>query len=77
MHSILHRFAEQSMSLSTVLLMNLAAKPKATNCEKYIIDISMRIVQFPLTFTKINDIYNIQPYLVEDKASSELSEIER
>ena len=27
--------------------------------------------------TKINDIYNIQPYLVEDKASSELSEIER
>ena len=26
MHSILHRFAEQSMSLSTVLLMNLAEK---------------------------------------------------
>ena len=83
MHSILHRFAEQSMSLSTVLLMNLAAKPKATNCEKYIIDryidencpISLDI--YFIRSTKINDIYNIQPYLVEDKASSELSEIER
>ena len=64
------------MSLSTVLLMNLAALREIHNL--YIDEncpISLDI--YFIRSTKINDIYNIQPYLVEDKASSELSEIER
>ena len=62
------------MSLSTVLLMNLAALREIHNL--YIDEncpISLDI--YFIRSTKINDIY--QPYLVEDKASSELSEIER